>query len=278
MKHRWFISLTASVLLTNVGYGQVLSLLQQKLTASAPSLAVPASRPNGEAPKWEVTTEFSYESLSNGFAPWYSAQLSLSRRAESGQTLYGSYRETSRFALHDREAALGVRQPFGKNWAVQMEAALSPTHRVLSKWTLLTQVERQLGRGWIVQAGFRHSDYNTARARLGIASVERYWSRYRAAYTLYVGAANNRSVSVTQRVVGQYFYGAQNSLGVGAAFGRELVNLDTRGLVRTNVRNVSVNGRHWFGARWAVSYGLTRHEQGQLYVRRSLVFGLHRQF
>ncbi|HEX4949424.1 MAG TPA: YaiO family outer membrane beta-barrel protein [Blastocatellia bacterium] len=285
MRFRPIVTLAVLLLLSCAVQAQALSSLHRWLTSAEPASRLPlaAATPHtpavgAETKTWSVGTEFSYETLSGGLASWYSAQFNLSREFAAGRMVYGSYRETSRFSRYDREATAGMRQAFGKKWAVQTEASFSPTHQVLAQWTFLTQIERQFERGWVSQAGFRHSAFNTKRAQLGIVSVERYWSRYRAAYTLYTGAAGNSGVSMTHRVSGNYFYGARNSLGLGAAWGRELVNLGTRGLLRTNVRAVTLHGRHWFNARWTAIYGVTWHEQGSLYVRRGLTFGLSRQF
>lgn len=277
------LSLLCVALLATSSFGQVLSQLNRALTLSVPDrlnqTASTTSNSDASEPKrWEASTEFSYESLNNSFAPWYSAQFTLSRKSETGQIVFGSYRESSRFSLHDREIVAGLRQPLSKNWALQVEAGASPTHHVAPRWTAQAQIERQFKRGWVAQAGFRHSAFNAVHARLGTASLERYWSRYRVAYTLYAGAAQNTGVSVTHRVAGNYFYGAENAIGIGGALGRELTNLGSRGLLRTNVRSLSVNGRHWLNARWACNYAVIWHEQGHLYVRKGLTIGISYRF
>jgi YaiO family outer membrane protein len=237
--------------------------------------AARAQAGGGDKGLWEVGAEISYDSLSDGFAPWRSGTLSVSRRTEAGQAVFGSYRETSRFGLRDRDVTAGFRRTLGKRWAVQSEAGFSETHRVLPKWTAQAQLEHIFGRGWVAQGSFRHSAYNADRTNLGAASIERYFGRYRAGYTLYVGASRAAGVSAAHRVAGDYYYGERSSVGVSLAAGRELVNLGgARGILRTAAVGASVNGRHWFTPRWGVSWDLGLHRQGDIYTRRGLVFGV----
>lgn len=234
------------------------------------------ARPTTE--RLEVEAGYSYEYLTNGFAPWQSAHLFVGKRFASRQSLYGVYRETSRVRQRDREGLIGFYQPLGRRWAVLLEANASPTHRILAKWSALAQVERQFGKGWVGSAGYRRTVYKTAQVSTGAFTVERYFSRYRAAYTLYVSGLEGAGTSASHRGQFNYYYGEQSStLGVSFAAGRELENLGTR-ILRTGVQSFAVQGRHWVNSRWGMNYDATLHRQGEIYTRKGFSVGLRHRF
>ncbi|MBA2524880.1 MAG: YaiO family outer membrane beta-barrel protein [Pyrinomonadaceae bacterium] len=234
------------------------------------------ARPASE--RLEVEAGYSYEHLTNGFAPWRSAHLFVGKKFASRQSLYGIYRETWRVGQRDREGLIGFYQPLGHRWAVLLEANASSTHRILPKWSALAQVERQFGQGWVGSAGYRHTVYNTAQVSTGTFTVERYFSRYRAAYTLYVSGLEGAGTSASHRGQFNYYYGEQSStLGVSFAAGRELENLGTR-ILRTGVQSFAIQGRHWLNSRWGMNYDSTLHRQGDIYTRRGFSVGLRYRF
>ncbi len=233
-------------------------------------------RPTSE--RLEVEVGYSYDHLTNGFAPWRSALLFVGKRFASRQSLYGVYRETLRVRQRDREAMIGFYQPLDRRWAVLVEANASPTHRILAKWSGLAQVERKFGKGWVGSAGYRRTVFNTAQVNTGTFGAERYFSRYRAAYTLYVSGLQGAGTSASHRGQVNYYYGEQSStLGVSFAAGKELENLGTR-ILRTGVRSFAVQGRHWVNSRWGVNYDATLHLQGDIYTRKGVSVGLRYRF
>jgi YaiO family outer membrane protein len=233
-------------------------------------------RPTSE--RLEVEVGYAYDHLTKGFAPWQSAHLFVGKRFASRQSLYGLYRETLRVRQRDREATIGFYQPLDTRWAVLLEANASPTHRILAKWSALAQVERELGKGWIGSAGYRHTIFNSAQVLTGNFGAERYFSSYRAAYTLYISGLQGAGTSASHRAQLNYYYGEQsNTLGVSFSAGKELENLGTR-ILRTGVRSVAIQGRHWVSSRWSVSYDASLHLQGDIYTRKGFSVGLRHRF
>ncbi|MDQ3473206.1 MAG: YaiO family outer membrane beta-barrel protein [Acidobacteriota bacterium] len=233
-------------------------------------------RPTSES--LEVEVGYSYDYLTNGFAPWQSAHLFVGKRFASRQSLYGIYRETQRVRQRDREAMIGFYQPLNRRWAVLVEGNGSPTHRILAKWSALAQVERNFGKGWIGSAGFRRTVFNTAQVNTGTFDAQRYFSRYRAAYTLYLSGLKGAGTSASHRGQLNYYYGEQSStLGISFAAGRELENLGPR-ILQTSVRSFGVQGRHWLSSRWGVNYDALLHIQGDIYTRKGFSVGLRYRF
>jgi hypothetical protein len=122
----------------------------------------------------EIELGHSVEGLSNGFAAWHEAFLTVTKQFKPHQTLSGTWQEVSRFSLRDHAAQLSFHQPLGSRWGALVEIKASPTHRILPKWASFAQVERSFKGGWGVQAGWRHSEFNTGSTNLWITSVDRY--------------------------------------------------------------------------------------------------------
>jgi YaiO family outer membrane protein len=94
-----------------------------------------------------------------------------------------------------------------------------------------------------------------------------------------VGHLVGGGVAPSHRVHGDYFYGKYDSnVGVSLAAGRELENVELRGVLRTGVRSAAVVGRQWLTPRWFVVYDAVVHEQGIYYTRKRLGLGLGRRF
>ncbi len=220
----------------------------------------------------------SYERLTHGYAPWRSVTLDVSKKLAARRVLYGSVSATERFALRDQQFTGGVYFPLGQRWLAQVEASASPSHRVQARWSAFGQLGRELGRGWVAHAGFRHSAYNRTSANLSTVTLERYWRKYRAAYTLFVSQQPGTGVATSHSVQANYYYGERHSIGMTVAAGQELTNLGPRGLLRSEARGVALTGRHWMNAHWALSYDVNWNRQGDIYSKKGMSIGLRYYF
>lgn len=245
--------------------------------AERPAVNQPqAVRQVGELRATDIEAGATYENLTNGRAPWRRAYLLFIKRFSTSKVVYGSVEETSRFERTDTEAAGGVHFPLSNRWNALVEASISPTHNVLSRWSFLGQVEYMFHGGWGAHAGFRHRQYNAASVNTASLTLEKYITSFRFSYTAYVFHLQNAGLSVTHRADANHYYG-QSALNLTLAYGRELENILPAGILRTDVRLVSVGGTHWFTPGWAVSYNGTWHEQGRHYARHGLTLGVRRR-
>jgi YaiO family outer membrane protein len=217
--------------------------------------------------------------LSNG-GEWQSYFLEINRKFNSGQTLYGSASVVRRFDLTDPYLMIGLVQPLNKSkrWIATFEASGSPRHQVLPQISFYGQLERNLGSGWIARGGLSYRRYTEDTVNIGVFGLERYFKQYRAAYTLYVAHLNGKGTSASHLIQGNYYYGERNSFGLGVAFGNEIESLGAAGLVQSEVRDISVNGRHWMNQKWGFSYAGWWHRQGDLYTRSGGQIGLLLRF
>lgn len=233
-----------------------------------------------QEPGFKVEAEIrnSVDRLGAGRADWRNTQLDVQARSAAKQSYYGSLRETERFDLQDRELMLGTYQPLGGSWAVQFEASLSPTHRVLARNSLLAQLERRFDSGWGAQAGYRRSEYELTNSDLAIMTIDRYFSSFRAAYTLYLGRPAGAGFSPSHRLQWSYYYSDRSFIGISGASGKEVENIPPNGVLSTQVRNLSLAGRHEFAPGWAATYEWLTQHQGDLYTRRGFGLGIRHAF
>ncbi|HUE82139.1 MAG TPA: YaiO family outer membrane beta-barrel protein [Pyrinomonadaceae bacterium] len=226
----------------------------------------------------EVEIGSSYDFLNNGFDDWREYYLSISKRFTDGKGIYGSFRQARLFALNDQELLIGFQSPLSPRWSGLVEASMSPSHRVLAKWSLYGQLKRTIGENWGVQFGLGHTEYSDARFNTGALTVERNWERYRAAYTLSANQLPGAGTGASHLAQVNHYYGDGSSVVLSAAFGQEVDNLGPVGTIRTDVRGFSVGGRHWFLTRWAITYQAGLYRQGDFFTRQSIRLGLRHRF
>jgi len=242
-------------------------------------LVLPAGSPAGaqtndaEHPG-SIQFRVAYEQLSKGYAPWRSASLDV-----RGSGFSAAVEETTRFSQLDHNITGGVQRHLASRLIVASEAGVSPSHHVSPTWGLAGRVELDAGAGWGLQASLQHRRYTSASVDLSAMTVERYFSRWRAAYTLYLARLRGGEASASHRAQGDLYYGrSSNSVGVSVSTGDELENLQPIGVLRTPVHAASVVGRQWIAPTWCVEYDALVHEQGTFYTRRRVSVGLGYRF
>lgn len=228
----------------------------------------------------EAEAGATFEHLTNDKPDWKSLYLDATHTLAPRQTLYGTMRETERFDLRDFEMSAGYSHPFGENWTAIVEASFSPDHHVLATSSVFGQVYWVVDGGWVLNGGARFSEYTDADTRVLTAGVERYFGHYRAAYTYYNGKPDDAPAASSHRVSFDYYYFDERSrVGLAIAWGREVENVGPpTGVVTTDVRSITLVGRHWFTPDWAVAWEIGTHEQGDLYRRTGGRLGLRYRF
>lgn len=221
------------------------------------------------AAAFETEVGISYDRLTNDKPDWRSVYFEGAHAFAPRQTLYGALRETERFDLRDRELSAGYAHPFGTDWTAVVEASHSPQHNVLPDKSLFGQLYWAAGRGWVLNAGARLNEYTDTNTRILTAGLERYFGSYRAAYTFYNGKPEDTGSASSHRLAfDHYYYGERSRIGAAVAWGREVENVGPpTGIITSNVRAISLAGRHWLAPDWALAWEFGTHEQGDLYRR-----------
>jgi len=174
-----------------------------------------------------------------------------------------------------QETTSGVFQALSENLASLLETSYTTGLQGMPERSVMGQVGAQFGNGWGMQAGVRHSeiglraveqapgvtDWQTLRvgsaasANLGMLTFERYWDRYRGAYTFFSGRTDTGSLATGHRVQLHYFYSARSSVGLAYTTGRPFdLAMGFGNTVATDVSNLGVTGEHWISSSWAINY------------------------
>jgi len=215
----------------------------------------------------------------DNYANWRSNYIEAAKQLGDRRSVYGSLRETDRFNMKDTEWLVGGYLPLSNRWTLLAEGNLSPSHNILARWSVLSQLQYGFDEGWSVHFGARHTVYNSALTNTLTFTGERYWSDYRAAFTHAESSLADAGSVSNDRIQLSRYYGEMNFVGAGLSRGSEIENLGLPlGILSTRVQSIALNGRHWFSHDWAASYELGITEQGNYYTRNTLRFGLRRQF
>ena len=154
----------------------------------------------------------------------------------------------------------------------------SPLHDALPKYTLYNHVSHALPGGWGLGFGVRQSEFNFVNANLLAFSAERYFGNFRGAYTLYSSRTDGTPMASAHRFQVNYFYGERNTVGLAYTTGRDIDHLGlAAGFPTSDVRDLTLSGRHWLSPNWALTYDVLSQEQA-MYSRQCLSFGVSRSF
>ncbi len=232
--------------------------------------------PLAQASHLQVEAGATYERLTDGYAPWRSVYAESAWKAEHGQTLYGSIRTTERFDLHDNEILAGAYLPLRDASTLLLEANASGTYDVLPRASGLVQWEQRWAVGIGTQLGLRRTVYDDAWTNQESLTVDRYFGSHYAAYTFYTGQIEGGGSPDSHRIQWRYYYTDASFLGVSYTQGVEIEH-GASGTLTSDVRTLSLTGRHWITPQWALSYELLDHDQGTSYMRRGVRLGVRRQ-
>jgi YaiO family outer membrane protein len=216
--------------------------------------------------------------LSGGRSDWTDTGVLVDARLRSRFAWSAYVRETKRFDLRDSETGGSLYAPFADGWAAMLEATGSSTHHVLPRHSLTAQLEKQLGRGWLLRGGLRRSQYVAGRADLRLLTLERYFGNERVAYTFYSGKAREGGSVPSHRLDWSHYFAERGELGLSAARGREVENLAPQGLAVVDVRSLSLSARYWVNARWRLGLVAETVEERTLYRRHGIRAELRYRF
>lgn len=244
----------------------------------APTAAAAAVLPAVMADRYEWEAGVSDEALSRGLPGWRSRYLIGEWRGAERKTLYAGLRETQRYALKDREAHFGGILPLSAETQLQAEAGFSDSHRVLAARYGLIQLHHQPAQGWSLSAGWRRAVYDVGLSSVIQFSVDRYIGAERFGYTLYQGGPDGSGLSPSHRWQWTHYYGERSSIGMTLIRGRETEHAGNAGFLTSQVRGISLSGRHDLVPGWWLIWDAGRVRQGDFYTRSGVSLGLRHAF
>ncbi|WP_313087271.1 YaiO family outer membrane beta-barrel protein [Pseudomonas sp.] len=259
-------------------YAQVQQVIQQAraaltspMTDSAPVAAAPAQR------RHELELSARQDWLDSGFDNWRSQRLDYSSTQPEGLGWYGALLREQRFGEWDQGVEAGAVIPLDANWTLQPEVGFQPSPYFLPEWHADLRLQRRLPAGYLGAASLRRTEYETTRVDRLALSGERYWGAWRAGYTLNITDVANAGTPIGHDVALDWFYSGLSYAGLRLTAGEEEAVEEQR-LITSDVRAISLQGRHWLDSRWALSWEVGHHRQGDYYTRRWLQIGLRHAF
>jgi YaiO family outer membrane protein len=216
----------------------------------------------------------SYEHLSKNRGYWRSEYLSFEHRFAPRQVVYGTFTQTERFGLNDEQFLLGGYYPLSPKLTLNMEGNVSPSPQVLASNSIMASLQAGLGYNAFLTGGFRHSEYGTGPMQQGFATLETYFSDFRAAYTVRVTDSLNRT-QFGHSFNFSYYYQDISFITLSYSMGAESSGF--QGVI-LDTQSFALYGRHWLNQDWALTWTLGHIEQGSAYNRDGVSLGIRRAF
>ena len=259
-------------------YTQVQQVMQQAraaltspVTATAPAAIAPTQR------RHELELSARQDWLDNGFDNWRSQRLDYASTQPEGLGWYGALLNEQRFGERDQGVEAGAVVALDDNWTLQPEVGYQPSPYFLPEWHADVRLQRRLPAGFLGAVSVRRTEYETTRVDRLALSGERYWNSWRAGYTLNVTDVANAGTPIGHDLALDYYYAGLSYAGLRLTVGEEEV-VEEQQLITSDVRAISLQGRHWLDSRWALSWEVGQHRQGDYYTRRWLQLGLRHAF
>jgi hypothetical protein len=240
----------------------------------------------------------------SGFPDWRRLSLEGGTRPTDTGAGYGYVLPADPLGLNVTETTGGYWHPLSQSLSSLVETSVVPSTLGSAERSVLGQVGTQFGNGWGVQAGIRHSEVGitasetptpasgvgltalpalgmgpSVDADLGILTFERFWDRYRGAYTVSSGRAEGGTTATSHRLQLNYFYAARSSVGLSYTTGRSFeTSVPLNAMTPIESSNVGVTGEHWFTRSWAINYNALIEDRGIEGLKPELRLGLRLRF
>ena len=216
---------------------------------------------------WMVLVGGGADSLSNDLPGWNNQFVET--HYEHGETA----RYRGRVARDSRNDVGDISYGLGGEWLVQawsigagLTVVADPEFNAATSFEV--HAGRSFGDGWNGTIRYRYRDYDNATIGSLVTSVEKYISDFRLAYTLGASRLHGASDFASHTLTGNWYYHEESSVGLSLSGGREAEAIGGGRVLETDVRGVSLTGRHQFSERLGIHWWFGVHEQGDLYRRR----------
>ena len=240
----------------------------------------------------------------SGFPDWRRLSLEGGARNTDTGTAYAYTLPGDPFGLNAPESVGGYWHPLSQSLSSLVETSVVPGSLGGAERSVLGQLGTQFGNGWGLQAGIRHSELGVplpdaaggrgglgltalppmslgpaVGADLGTVTFERFWDRYRGAYTLSSGRADGGATATSHRLQLSYFYSARSSVGLSYTTGRSFDSIvPLSGMTPMETSNVGVVGEHWFTPSWGINYNALLEDRGIEGLKPEIRLGLRLRF
>ena len=217
--------------------------------------------------RWELSAV--REQLDNGAPDWEQLNFFIGRELTEKALVTLSASTFSRFGERDTQFGAGASLDVGENWAVVGGFAVSSSPNFLPETAIDLGLSRRFERGWVGGARWRRRDYETSSVDLFGLITERYFGKYRFAYSL--DSAHLSSEQALAHALTLNFYADSGyQLGVVLATGEEVEIIGPGRLLKTDVDSIALTGRHPINEYLSFGWLLSTHRQGDFYRRNAV--------
>jgi len=272
------------------------------LGCTAPSLA----QPSDSVARRSAAGDTRFETLrpETSFSDWRRLGLEGGARPSDNGAGYAQTVPGDPLGLNGPETTGGYWHPLSQSLSSLVETTVAPGNLGVAERSVMGQLGTQFGAGWGMQAGIRHSELgvappglvqpglglaltslpplgtaSTLGADLGTLTFERYWDRYRGAYTVASGRAEGGATATSHRVQLNYFYDARSSIGLSYTIGRSFeTTAYLNAMTPIETSNLGVIGEHWLTPSWAINYNALIEDRGIEGLKPEIRLGLRLRF
>ncbi|MDZ7770862.1 MAG: YaiO family outer membrane beta-barrel protein [Woeseiaceae bacterium] len=216
----------------------------------------------------QVMLAASVESLSNNQPDWSNQSLRIDWKATDSLQVFASVGRSERFNEPDTSVSAGGRVEFLDLWHAGLELDYTNSARFLPDSSYTAYAGRRFDHGWVGEVRAQRRNYDTATVTIWSARTERYFSDYRAAYTLYVSRLHGLANAVSHAFTLDWYRTADFSAGVTVAFGDENEAIGPGLVLESSVASITINGRYALNRRFGLNGWIGVHEQGDFYRRQ----------
>lgn len=225
-----------------------------------------------------ISLAASYEDLSGDRDPWRAVWLNLDKPLDDRRRILGGLHIEERFDARDEQLSFGYVDRLSDAWSFSVAGDLAPDAEVLPEWSLVAEVGRALPGDRSLGFRVRHASYANVDVDLLAATIEQYAEQFRVAYTLTGAQPSGLGTSFGHSLRIAHDYGEASHVTLALGFGEEAETVAPGIVLVTQNKSIGLNGVHWRNAAWGLSWEAGWYEQGDLYNRLRISFGLEHRF
>lgn len=213
----------------------------------------------------EIAAGTTRETLSNDAPDWTNTHLSILHQFAARQSLGLDIARISRFGLSDETLTLSAYTPAGSKTTLFFEAMKSRNPNFLARDSLQAQLLQSFDEGFGAAVGVRHARYENSNVTIGEITLEKYFSDYRAAFSVLPSHSTTAGNATSYRAAFARYYGERSNVQIAASRGTELERANALlPIIATDVRSVTLYGRHGLNSAWAFDYALGRSKRANV--------------
>lgn len=210
--------------------------------------------------------------LTAGRESWRNESVFVDHKSEAGHIGGVRINTTQRFGLNDQQIEGFYSRKLSDTLRAGIDGNLSPSHQVLAKSGLGGTLNYEFAPAWLLNGGLRQARYDNVTVNQLSLGAEHYFGDWGAALTVFNSHAYGENAQTWVGRLSRY-YGDRDRINLLLATGREPTSIAGT-IINSDVRAITLTGRHWIAPRVAIDYAVGTTRQGDFYSRTGGSLGL----